>query len=407
MRKKYIVCFIILSYLSLGYASVYLNTARIAYFNEKDYERAKKACLEGIKKGKDHFELYAILGGCEIGLGNWRDAADALKKAFTKDTSKTLDWMSGKGGGEQYYYQAFYFSARELFNEKKYDAALAHLQYAKLLSPGDVNTCILRGAILYKLGKIEKANKEYKKVIDIDPENADVYFLIGKALFEVKKFDSSLIYFDNAIKYYNLKYNQMSKIVFQNLPDINKELAQEIVNLLAAQKLNELDHLIKVNLELAEGFVAHQRDIEQFSKVSTDLARSYYFTGMAYYYMKNDSLALRNFLLSLECKPDDLDALYFTGEIFINLKKYQSATEYFEKVTQLKEDDIYAWFYLGVCYTQVKEYEKAIDVYENKVLQLDTEYIDAMANLAYVYGEIGNTEKSLEWLKKAKQLQKK
>ena len=70
-----------------------------------------------------------------------------------------------------------------------------------------------------------------------------------------------------------------------------------------------------------------------------------------------------------------------------------------------KSDDIFAWFYLGICYTQLKEYKKAIDIYENKVLQLNPENIDAMTNLAYIYSEIGNSEKALEYLRKVEQLQ--
>ena len=86
--------------------------------------------------------------------------------------------------------------------------------------------------------------------------------------------------------------------------------------------------------------------------------------------------------------------------------KFDEAIGYFAKITELKEDDVYAWFYLGVSYTQKKEYQKAVDMYENKVLMLDPENLDAMTNLAYVYREMGNNKKALEWLTKAEKLQK-
>ena len=53
----------------------------------------------------------------------------------------------------------------------------------------------------------------------------------------------------------------------------------------------------------------------------------------------------------------------------------------------------------------VLDNKKAIDIYENKVLQLNPENIDAMTNLAYIYSEIGNSEKALEYLRKVEQLQ--
>ncbi len=82
------------------------------------------------------------------------------------------------------------------------------------------------------------------------------------------------------------------------------------------------------------------------------------------------------------------------------------AIGYFDQITKVQEDDVYAWFYLGVCYTQKKQYQMAVDVYENKVLNLDPQNIDAMTNLAYVYREMGNNKKALEWLTKAEKLQK-
>ena len=41
-----------------------------------------------------------------------------------------------------------------------------------------------------------------------------------------------------------------------------------------------------------------------------------------------------------------------------------------------------------------------------QVLALEPENVDAMTNLAYVYREMGNNKKALEWLTKAEKLQK-
>lgn len=402
MHRLYLVCFFLICH--LGHAFVYLNTARIAYYNERDYPRAKKACLEGIKAGKEHYELYAILGGSEIGLGNWKNGADALIRALAIDSSKTLDWMHQRGG-EQYYFQAFFFSAREFFDEEHYEEVLKNLRYAQLLEPGDIGIYILRGAALSKMDSTEAAQREYKKALDLDPENPDVHFLIGKSLFEAQSFDSSLSYFENAIKYYELIYNRKTLIMFQNLQEVDTELVQKIVVLWSEQEMDELASLLRKELGFDEGLDVHEQTVEQFYKAATDLARAFYFAGMTYYNLKNDSLALVYLVKNLDLNPGEADALYYAGELYIRLEEYQNALVYLEKLTQLKPDDLLAWFYLGVCYTQLKEYEKAIDVYENRVLELDPDNIDAMNNLAYVYSEIGNTEKSLEYLMRVRELQ--
>ncbi len=404
VRTLYLVG--LLLFCHLGHAFVYLNTARIAYYNERDYERAKKACLAGIKAGKENFELYGILGGSEIGLSNWQAASEALIKAFGIDSVKTIEWIGERGGGENYFYQAFFFSARELYDEEQYEDVLKNLGYAQLLIPGDIRIYILKGAAYYKLGNREAANKEYKRALDIDPENPDVYFLIGKSLYENREFDSSIVYFDNAVKYYDFVYDRKAKIIFQNLPSIDKKLSRKIIILYAEQRMDELDQLLKTDLEFDEGLNVHQQTVVQFFKAAEDLARSYYFAGMAYYNLQEDSLALMNLLKSLEAKPIDLDALYFAGEIEVKLGDYQDAIGHFERLTQLKQDDLAAWFYLGVCYTQLKEYEKAIDVYENRVLQIDPKHIDTMRNLAFIYSELGDKEKSREYIRRVKELQK-
>ncbi len=403
MSKLRFLFTLILFLSSFVYASVELNTARICYYNEQNYDRAKAACLKGIEKGEINFELYCILGGCEIGLGNWQEAAKALVKAFSIDSLKTNEWMHERGG-ETYYYQAFYFSARELFDDEKFDEALLNIDYAEMLDPRDTAPLIIKGVILHKLGDMTGANKAYQKALDIDPDNPDVNYLIGKALFEAKEFESSITYLENAAKFYNIPFNRASLILFSNVTETNKVLQHSVNRLWVEQKMSELDQLIKDSLGLENGLDAQQINVEKFYEATDDLARSNYFIGMAYYYLKNDSMALFYLLKTLDLNPDDLDALYFSGEILIRKQDYKTAIGYFERATQIKDDDLYAWFYLGVCYMKLKKYDQAIHALENKVLHIDPTYVNAMQNLAFIYREIGNNKKSLDYLEKAKEV---
>lgn len=399
-RFSYILIFTTLSFV---YASVELNTARIAYYNERDFERAKTACQKGIEKGEINFELYGILGGCEIGLGHWQDAADALVKAFNIDSLKTHDWMRKKGG-ESYYYQGFFFSAREYFADQQYEKALNDLDYARVLKPKDTAPLILRGVILYKTGNMVEANKAYQKALDLEPDNPDVNYLIGKALFEAKEFEASITYFSNAAKYYRTAFDLASLVLFSCTDDTSRVLGYEVNRLWVDQELGELDHLVRDSLKLEGGLDAHKINVERFYKATDDLGRSHYYAGMAYYYMKNDSLALYHLIQTLVLKPDDIDALFFAGEILVNTQEYKEAVGYFKKATQIKDDDMYAWFYLGVSYMKLKRYKEAIDAFEKKVLNIDPEHIHSMQNLAFLYREIGNHQKSFKYLQKVKQI---
>jgi len=403
MRKIFLLNLIIFCNLLAVPPSVYLNTARIAYHNEQDYNRAKKACLEGIKIDQKNFEFYVILGGCEIGLGNWLDAAQALYGAFGADSLKTASWISKQPEGDKYYYQSFFFSARGLFEQQKYEDALKLIRYAQ----PDISTYTLKGAILYKLGNKTEASAEYQKALDMDPENPDVNFMIGKVLFDSQSFDSCLSYLDKSVKAYGLKYARITNLIFQAAGKPKKDLILEIAKLWADQKLEDLDRVAKKDLGFAQGLVELKGNLEQFFKVGGDLARACYYQGLAYHNLGKDSLALDNMIKCLELKPDDLDALYFAGEALIGLTRYKEAMEYFEKVVSRKEDDRYAWFNLAICQTHLVNYKTAVSIYETKVLVYDPTNLDAMTNLVSLYNALGNKQKANEYLMKADSLQKK
>jgi tetratricopeptide (TPR) repeat protein len=385
----------------------YLNTARIAYFNEKDYGRARKACLEGIEVAPENIELYAILGASEMGLGDWRAAAQAFEKAFATDTQQTRDWIVRQDEGEKYYFLAFYFYARDLYERAAYAEALHYLSFDKVLGIEDVNVYVLRGASLYKLDRFDEANKEYQKVLNLEPDNPDINFLIGKAHFDSEEFDGCPGYFDTAIKNYRVKYERHGRIIFQNLLGIDSILAQQIVILWACNKFEELDRLVRDALGFPKGLAAQGANIEQFVQLADDLGRSYYFLGMTHYNLKNDTLALENMIQSVQYKPNDFDALYFAGEMHVRLLRYTEAIPYLERLTEQCPDDQYGWFYLAVCYTETKQYGKAVDAYENKILPLDPDNVDVMNNLAYVYRRMDNNEKALYWLIQAEEAEKK
>lgn len=383
--------------ISITHASVELNTARIAYYNLKDCERARNACLQGIAKGQQHWELYAIMGGCELDAGKWQAAADALVRALKIDSTNTYNWVSNRGGGDQYFFQAFYNSARELFDEAQYEAALSYLGYAEILDPLNTDVYILRGAIMHKLLRFKEANDQYQRVHDLDPENPDINFLIARALFEAEAYENSISYLLEAVQNYMKEYQRIMLVMFQHDPDVDSAVVQELVRMWSRQDRDSLDRLLTKGLQFDQGLDVHEATVRDFYRMSMDLARTHYYAGMAHRELGNDSLALAHLKKSLYFNPDDVNVLYYTGEISAQCTLFDQAAPYLEQVTLLQPDDLHAWFYLGVCYAQCGHYRKAIDVFENQVLRLDPENIEAITNLVYVYGEIGNHEKAIEY----------
>lgn len=399
------ICLLALLILFIGCPSAPKNSARI-YVNQGDYIRAKEQVYLALKQTPDDYELYAILMKAEIGLGNWIDASNAFKNAIKIDSSTTINYFLGDEKNISVYWQSLYNAAVAYQSQKNYDEALVNLEYTKIIDPTNVSQYILEGGMYSERGEKERANKAFAQALSIDPKNPEAYLLIGESMFESGLYDSAIVKFNDAVKYFNIRYERYAKVLFQNVAEVDNELAQEITTLWAEQRNDELDQLIKVRLGFDAGLDAQRRNVEAFYKVTDGLARSYYFIGMSYYNQRNDDSALENLLTSLKFMPNDLDALFYTGEIMLRSKKYQEAIKYFDILTKIKKDDVYAWFYLGVSYSQLKDYKKAIEIYEDKVIVLNPKMINAYTNLAFAYRELGNNTKALEYLMKAEELQK-
>jgi len=402
MKKLIFLCIV---FLFVACPPTAKNAARI-YIQQGEYEAAKAQILAGLESAPNDYEYYGLLAKVEIGMANWLAASDAFLRGAAVDSAKTVDMLMADKQNVAVYWQAFYNAAISWMDGKKYDRALQNLAYCEIFDPANVNQYILEGGIYSELGENDKANAAYAKALSIDPENPEAHFLIGKAIFEKGAYDSASVNFKQSEKYFLQKYDRTAKVIFQNLGAVDNALAKEIIELWGKKDEDALDQLVKVQLGFDEGLNAQRRTLEQFYKTADGLSRTYYYMGLANYNLQKDDLALEYFQKSLDLKGDDVDALYYAGEIYLKQKQYDKSIALFKRITEIQPNDTYAWFYLGVNHTQKKDYQKAIDVYENKVLVIEPENVDAMTNLAYVYREMGNNKKALEWLTKAEKLQK-
>jgi tetratricopeptide (TPR) repeat protein len=202
------------------------NSARI-YIQRGDYEAAKAQVLAGLEKTPNDYEYYGLLAKVEIGMANWLAATDAFMRGVAIDSTMTVNWMMTDKQNIPVYWQAFYNAAISLMGEKKYDEALQILGYCEIFDPTNVSQYILEGGIYGELGEIDKANAAYAKALNIDPENPEAYFLVGKARFEKGVFDSSVVSFKEAEKYFLMRYERTLRVLFQNLPAADKDMGKK------------------------------------------------------------------------------------------------------------------------------------------------------------------------------------
>jgi tetratricopeptide (TPR) repeat protein len=388
----------------LGCPATEKNTALIA-IKDHLYERAIAAAKKGMVTFPDDMDYYGIAAKADFYLGKNEEADSFIVIGINKDSSGMFNWLVVKDkDNTEMYGQNFLNLANILLTEKKYNECLRHTNWALLLTPSAANVYIIRGLAYTELGNKEAASAAFKKSLEVDPQNPEPYFRIGMNHFDLKNYDSALVYFNDAIKYFNVSYENAKKTVFANV-EFTVPLAQELVSLYRtiATRRDVYNDFMKKKLGY-DNPDAQQRSVERFVRLTDGLVRATYFTGITYLNGGKDTMALKLLNTTLDYEPQNIDALYFSGEVLVKFQKWAEAKDHFDRVTKIKEDDIPALFYLGVCYMQLKDYKMALTVYEDRVLKYDPKNLDAFTNIIICYRELGDTKKAMEWLQKKEQV---
>ena len=99
-------------------------------------------------------------------------------------------------------------------------------------------------------------------------------------------------------------------------------------------------------------------------------------------------------------EPNNIEAIKNLGLCEVNLENHPEAINLFSKAVELDNSDATSLFYLASCQSKIGEKELAISNFE-KVLELRPEYLDVYKNLAMIYVEFSQLDKSIETINKA------
>ena len=182
------------------------------------------------------------------------------------------------------------------------------------------------------------------------------------------------------------------------------------------------------DLALSQGdFYLKQSDypkaIEEFKKaiiLRPDSARAYNLLGMAYFLQKNYNLAEENFEKAISLDTSYAQAYNNLGNTYFVKRQFDKAKELFKKALSLVPDLISANYSLGTLLVYEGNFEEGT-VYLSRGIELDPEYLEkhktfvasisspvfGSSEIYFTYAKLfataGNVEKTLEYLKKAKE----
>ncbi|WP_169221880.1 serine protease [Brasilonema sp. UFV-L1] len=250
------------------------------------------------------------------------------------------------------------------------------------LKPNDGNAYNNLGNALRQQKKLEAAIDAFQKAIQFNPDYADAYNSLGNALCDQKKLDKAIDAYKKAIEFdsdHAYAYNGLGNALRDQ-----KKLDEAID---AFQKAIQLDHNYAdahngLGIALYDQNKLDEAIAEYKTAIQLDPKFAYAYNGLgnALYDQKKLEAATVAFQKAIQLKPNFAYAYNGLGNALRDQKKLDEAIRNFQKAIQLKPNFAYAYNGLGIALYDQKKLDQAIRNFQ-KAIQLDPNLANAYYNL--------------------------
>lgn len=287
----------------------------------------------------------------------------------------------------------------------EYKKAIAAADYAISIFPGATSPLLFRSrmSLIYEKNS-QKANEWADKIED--KTDLDYYYLKAEILIA-----------DNHEKLAD-KYLEE---IFENISqDEHDEFCLDIANLYidynlykyakkwmncANKKNYTLYQEIDAQIASSEGNYVKSKKI--YNKIlDKDPYNNIYWNKLAtVQYLSNeidDSIASCEYAIAID--PNDFEAYFNKANALFYLHKYEEALKNYKKVAELNPNDETGEMFQGITLSSMSKFEESISHLEKAEKLLDKSSpnrIEILKQLAYNYDQVGNTELSYKYIKKA------
>jgi tetratricopeptide (TPR) repeat protein len=234
---------------------------------------------------------------------------------------------------------------RLLFEDEQYNLALDLVETIENLHPNDIETILLKGAILTNLEKFDEAIHCLEAAIDENKDELDeLYYSIGLAYQSGGNYDSAIENYKKAIE----------------------------INLEHEDATYELAYCLDITNQLPESISYYQ----QFIDNDPYSFNAWYNLGVVYSKLLKWEEAANAYEYATLIKDDFASAHFNMGNSFMNLSRFTDATECYKKTIELEGPTPDVICCLAAAYEKTELYETAITNYK-QALKLDPNYHEA------------------------------
>ncbi len=265
----------------------------------------------------------------------------------------------------------YHLQSAEMLAQHKYADALTAINKAINLDSSNVEYYITRAEIAYNLKIYNKTIEDCYRILALNPDIPDVYFLRGEVCLVTNSYRGAILLFSKAIE----KFTEKDKL-FKSYISRGKVYANMGKHLQAVRDFLKADSLYPDSVN--------------------------HLMPMAASYIKLNKLPEAEFTLEkiLDRDVENVPANKLYGDIYYNRKNYEKATGFYEKYILNSPGDIEALNRLALSYMMLKKYDKAIK-YCNTSLSQDAVNPETNKIRGMIYLAVDNKEEGCNCLFRA------
>ncbi|AKL98588.1 tetratricopeptide repeat protein [Endomicrobium proavitum] len=234
--------------------------------------------------------------------------------------------------------------------------ALKSLDKAVALNSSVVDSYMSKARIYESEKKFDLAIKEYKKYIEVFPDNPFAYIFMGRCYLEIN----------------DLKTAEETLLAAKEISD-NADALKAASYWLGT--VYEKEWKIPEALKEFEYVSSLEENVILYSK-----------TGYFYSLLKEYAKAEKQFQKALKKEPSNVEVLYMSALNYLDWAKYDKALNVLKEVSVLSPDFADAYFFMAAAYEKKNDYENSEKALL-KVIELNPENAKALNHLGYIYAD--------------------
>jgi len=323
--------------------------------------------------------LVLLTASCKNRQGGGDDQSleDSLSGKYGKGSEviQQLDAEIIKSPGNA---ELYYKRAQQWAREGNKVKALQDIKAAVNLEPQNALYRFSQGEIAFMNDSVSMALESFNKALEFKPDFPDALLKLGELQFIMFEFSQSNGTFDklleqepiNATAWYYKGRNYIGmKDTTRAIEAYKKSVSLDNDNYNSYIQLGNLYYSKggAKNLDLAIDYFTNAIRVKELS------AEAFYARGLAYYDMRANEKAVRDFERVMALDPDDYRPYVNIGLINYDIDQYDAAIESYDKALMLNPEHVKSYYLRGLAHMQRGDNQAAIKDFR-VVVQMDTNY---------------------------------